>query len=175
MFTNLSIFLKSIPLLLPFVKEILLGRRKNVGGRPPNVLRPWLVLTVVGLLVVAAVAANTFFTGYKTESGLHLRVHRLEYEKSTALERNLELAVKNETLNKQNLEYSETISKLSRDNRDLNDDYTELESQLKVLRFEYQVLENKLKTLEETKAVPPTVNKAKVNSKTHNLLREVLE
>jgi len=180
MFTNLSILLKSIPVFLPFLKEIFQGRRQNVGGKAPNVLRPWVALLCVGLVVAIVIAVNNFFAGFRTQNELQTTVHRLEVERDAIVERNKELATRVDTM-VVDLGKCRTITgDLTSENRDLNTDYSDLVTKYKELEGKLKESEAKLRELESKKPTTSTVRTdtprpVRVSGKTHDLLREVLE
>lgn len=170
MFTNIGILLKSIPVFLPFLKEILLGRRKNVGGKAPNVLRPWIALLCIGLAVAIAIAVNNFFTGFRTQNELESTVHKLKLEAEALKSRNKELGDR--------LEAALTApAKCEAPPRE--------EPKPVVDTKEVDELKNKLAAAEEelskrpvpsSKPVaPPRSNHSKISTKTHAILQEALE
>lgn len=180
MFTNLSILLKSIPVFLPFLKEIFQGRRQNVGGKAPNVLRPWVALLCVGLVVAIVIDVNNFFAGFRTQNELQTTVHRLEVERDAISDRNKELAGRVDTM-ALDLGKCRTITgDLTSENSDLGTDYSDLAVRYKELEGKLKESEAKVRELESKKAPTSTVRgvqprPAKVSGKTHDLLREVLE
>ncbi len=178
MFTNLSILLKSIPVFLPFIEEIFQGRRKNVGGKAPNVLRPWVVLLCLGLVVAIIIAVNNFFAGFRTQSELERGLHRVELERDSLSQRNQELVVKVETLDRKFRKADEALGDLTSENRELNTENQELLVKTQTLEARVKELDQELRELKTKTPGKPmvTVSKpTKLSGKTHAILQEVLE